>query len=452
MVSSTTNNNPSGTPSNSSNLLHLPNTTTLSSHNKRINVDSIMLQFQKVLGQKWDAYRDVVTHFLLGKLTRMELQTELDTILVDPLMIQMHNQFLLANLTNAMREPPPGEAGFMLGSWSRKSKDAMRLVRGDTQLAKLKHDILSLPIRERKRIKAIAKDTSKRPVIPSAIMTTRQSILPKIPFVNTNQTQLQQAAAAAAATGGPVSPAGAKQAGSQQQQTPQTQQIGATAARGATPPTSSGAGANTKTSGAGNNGPPPPPVANPAVWAQDIVHGYEAPLASETYEIPDADSLRARMLGISLEHGLLRGVDTASTEIMQVGLEMYLKSLVEQMYLRVQGRRCSTPPKPDAASVTQNDSTSSNNILKHHNHNLQQQQQLLPSQQANLTTPQQLSIQDVDFLVENAPHCLVELPGPIYRLKNVMLENDDMQEKLAPAQPHIGAPEAVKFLNELLAD
>lgn len=384
-----------------------------------------MLHFQKVLGTKWDAYRDVVTHFLLGKLTRMELQSELDTILTDPTMVQMHNQFLLANLTNAMREPPPGEAGFMLGSWSRKSKDAMRLVRGDSQLAKLKQDILSLPIRERKRIKAIAKDTSKRPTIPSAIMTTRQAILPKIPFVNTNQ---QSQAMGSPATG--TGPLGGTPPGQQNQQ--KQQPNGSTPNR-ATPPPSAGA----------TNAPPPPPVANPAVWAQDIVHGYEAPLASETYEIPDADSLKARMLGISLEHGLLRGVDTSSTEIMQVGLELYLKGLVEQLFLRVKGRTndksknninqpLTAGSDPLHAPITSGVSNAYPN-----NHSSQ---------------PQKLTIQDVAFMAENAPHCLVEAPGPLYRLKSVMLQNDDMQDKLPPAQPHIGPPEAVQFLNELLAE
>lgn len=113
----------------------------------------------------------------------MELQEELDQIL-DKNTIYMHNHFLLANLANAFRDPPPGERG-MLNGWTKKHKDTSRKdVKGDSQLNKLKEDIMGLSVRERKRIKAIARESGKRAPIPSTITATRQAMLPKIPFVN----------------------------------------------------------------------------------------------------------------------------------------------------------------------------------------------------------------------------------------------------------------------------
>lgn len=91
----------------------------------------------------------------VGKLTRVELQQELDQIL-DKNSTRMHNHFMLANFANALRDGPQGENG-MLTAWSKKQKGSSRNVKGDSQLAKLKEDILELSVRERKRIKAIAK-------------------------------------------------------------------------------------------------------------------------------------------------------------------------------------------------------------------------------------------------------------------------------------------------------
>jgi hypothetical protein len=34
---------------------------------KRIDVDGIMTEFRKRLGDNWDRYREVLTHFLIGK-------------------------------------------------------------------------------------------------------------------------------------------------------------------------------------------------------------------------------------------------------------------------------------------------------------------------------------------------------------------------------------------------
>ena len=87
------------------------------------------------------------------------------------------------------------------------------------------------------------------------------------------------------------------------------------------------------------------------------------------------------MLGVSLEHGLLQGVDSGSTELMLAGLEHYLKDLVQQAFEKVKRRS---------------------------------------SDQEDVIT-----VEDISMILESSPNCFVEFSGPLYRLNDVMLRNDD---------------------------
>ncbi|KAA8912143.1 hypothetical protein TRICI_003608 [Trichomonascus ciferrii] len=325
---------------------------------KRIEMDSMMAEFQKNLGSNWDRYRDVITLFLIGKLTRGELQQELDQIL-DKSMIKMHNRFLLANFANALRDGPQSENG-MLTAWSKKSKDSSRNVKGDTQLAKLKQDIMELSVRERKRIKAIAKESGKKAPIPSTITSTRQAMLPKIPFINDKEKLLAQQQRAA------------QMQGQTSVQTPTPSQIPQQQTQ------------QQQNSASANN-------TNPVAWTQDIIHAYETPLASEAYELPDQDALTTRMLGISLEHGLLQGVDRQCPEVLQIALEQYLRDLVQQVVDTVQWRK-----KPGE------------NIL---------------------------TAEDLARVLESSATSFVEPSGPTYRLQDVVLTDEDTLMEDAPTQP-----------------
>jgi transcriptional coactivator HFI1/ADA1 len=348
---------------------------------KRIEMDSMMAEFQKNLGSNWDRYRDVITLFLIGKLTRGELQQELDQIL-DKSMIKMHNRFLLANFANALRDGPQGENG-MLTAWSKKSKDSSRNVKGDTQLAKLKQDIMELSVRERKRIKAIAKESGKKAPVPSTITSTRQAMLPKIPFINDKEKLLaqQQKASQMQAQTNVQTPTPSQ---IPQQQTQQQQNAATT-----------------------NN-------TNPVAWTQDIIHAYETPLASEAYELPDQDALTTRMLGISLEHGLLQGVDRQCPEVLQIALEQYLRDLVQQVVDTVQWRK-----KPGE------------NIL---------------------------TAEDLSRVLESSATSFVEPSGPTYRLQDVVLTDEDTLMEDAPPQSKPGQNTANNenaglnnLLNEILS-
>uniref|UniRef100_A0A060TAX5 ARAD1D29832p n=1 Tax=Blastobotrys adeninivorans TaxID=409370 RepID=A0A060TAX5_BLAAD len=342
-------NGAAGSPNAHGSALATPNGV---SPGKRIEMDSMMADFQKNLGPKWDKYRDTVTHFLIGKLTRVELQQELEPIL-DKNMIRMHNHFMLANLANALRDGPQGEGGSgILSGWSKKSRDGpSRNVKGDSQLAKIKEDIMGLSVRERKRIKAVAKESSKRAPLPSAVTATRQAILPKIPFVSNDKDSSDQ-----------------KHQQQQQQQTQQTQD--AKIANGTS-----------------------------QTWTQDIIHSYEAPLASETYELPDNDTLAARMLGISLEQGLLQGVDKNCPELLLVGLEQYLKDLLQETVTRVRLRKRGA-------------------------------------------TNDCLTAEDFAMVLESSATCFVEMNGPTEKLRDVYLADEHTDEEKEVADNDVVMEEA----------
>lgn len=75
--------------------------------------------------------------------------------MLDKKTLRLHNLFLLANLTNALQESPAN--GNSLTGWSRKHRDDSYTNQADSELAKLKSDIMGLSVRERKRIKAITR-------------------------------------------------------------------------------------------------------------------------------------------------------------------------------------------------------------------------------------------------------------------------------------------------------
>ncbi|CAN6674263.1 hypothetical protein TRVA0_051S00254 [Trichomonascus vanleenenianus] len=341
---------------------------------KRIEVDGLMSEFQKLLGDNWDKYRDAVTLFLNGRLTRVELQEELDPIL-DSTTVRMHNQFLLAIYANALRDAPQGESAMFIG-WSKKSggeEGSSAMARGDSQLAKLKENVMELSIRERKRIKAIAKEAPKRVPMPSTVTATRQAMLPRIPLQN-DATNNNNIAARQGSPGLQAQKAGEKEA------TP-------------TAPSSAAAA-----------------LGNPVMWAQDIIHSYEAPLATEVYELPDNDSLNTRILGICLEHGLLNGLDSQVPEVMAIGLEHYLRDLVQNAL--DQTRRRKKPGKEDVLSAV-----------------------------------------DMSQVLETSASCFVELGGPTYRLQNSMLVDEESvpgEETEGVKYDKATSPELQALLNELI--
>jgi transcriptional coactivator HFI1/ADA1 len=167
--------------------------------------------------------------------------------------------------------------------------------------------------------------------------------------------------------------------------------------------------------GSGRSTPVAVPVAttaphqgNPIVWTQDIIHAYDTPLAAETYELPDTDVLHTRMLGISLEHGLLQGIESQTPDVVLAALEFYLRDVIEQLYDRIKLRR-------SAGEDT-------------------------------------MTAEDLAGLVDTMPNTIVEYTGPVYKLKDVMLTDEETfyPEGEEPAEEDIDQRPAKKLIRELI--
>lgn len=242
---------------------------------KRIEVENLANDLQEKLGSSWDNYQTTISSFLVGKLSRKELTLILNDLLVDPKMVRMHNQLLLANLANALRDGPNSQtakSGFGSNNTNKKKKNDR--VKASSQYEKLKKDIMALPIRERHRIKTLTRESGKTRMVTSMLTATRQSLLPKVPFVTDQENK-----------------------------------------------------DNIK------------PKGNTAEWTQDITHALQSLLGTETYSLPDMDVLKTRMLGIAREHGLIGNISKDALDIVYLGLETYLKQIIDCAIDTVRYRR-----------------------------------------------------------------------------------------------------------------
>lgn len=293
---------------------------------RRIEVDKLVSELQKKMGGNWDKYQRTISLFLVGKLSRQELLSNINPLLTDSKMIRMHNKLLLANLANSLRDGPidqmSKQSGFGTNSSSKKKKDSK--VKVSSQYEKLKKNIMNLPIRERYRIKTITRDSGKRNMSTSSMTLTRQALLPKIPYVTDKDRAL---------------------------------------------------------------------TGNTVEWTQDISHSLQTPLSTESYSLPDIDTLESKMLGISREHGLTGSIDKSVFELVSIGLETYLKLILESSIDTVRYRK-----RKYSDNLTGNNSEFKKSKII-------------------------LTNEDIADTLKISPY-LVEPNGPLYRLNTVLLNDD----------------------------
>ena len=281
--------------------------------NQRLDLGSMIEEFIELLGKdSWIKYSQLISRFMLGKLSRKELNREFDSLfgppvnqqkkltsnilyppvkkqaddlqsidgttnnkeptqivnsLQRPKLIRLHNQLLLGIFTNTLRDSPLGgsDKSWGFGS-SMGSKGLKRVNKHNSQIETYKKIVMSLPMSDRNRLKTITKEAGKRGFIYCAVLQDRLTNIPKIPIV-TNQETLKRVKA--------------------------------------------------------NN------LKTPLEWSQDIMNGFNAPLATDNYSLPDTDGLYLKMTGIAREHGLVGSVDTSCVDMLSVALDHYLKKIVE---------------------------------------------------------------------------------------------------------------------------
>lgn len=182
--------NSSGNNSNNSNNNHDNNSKSQSgSSNSRSELENLIREFQNKLGTDWEKYHETVSLFLIGKLSRPELVRILNPILKDDL-YQYHNKLLLLNFANSLTDTPVEFGHEFASFWNKKSSKSNKVK--SSQYEKFKQNIMSLSIKERRRIKNITRESGKQGKLNAGITLTRHSLLPKIPMIQDKEQQQLQ--------------------------------------------------------------------------------------------------------------------------------------------------------------------------------------------------------------------------------------------------------------------
>lgn len=327
--------------------------------NKRIQLEVLIREFQQKLGNDWDKYHEALTMFLIGKLSRPEMVAIVSPLLKDGL-YKYHNKFLLLNFANSLQDSPAEFSSELASFWNKKNAKSKNVK--STQYEKIKQSIMGLPLKERRRIRNITRESGKRNKLNAGITLTRQSLLPKIPMIQDKEQQQLQ-------------------------------------------------------------------VNNLVQWQQDVVNGINTPLASTLYELPDYDNLSRRVLMVMRENGLTGGVGAQVLEIISLGLEAYLKNIIESAIDVVRYREnkyasnlfLQAGLQGNSKGGSQMNGSDFSNDMFGGASRKRKHEEIVDTPKLTVV----LNIDDMYNTLEMFPH-MVEPGGPRLRLLNVMLQDDDM--------------------------
>lgn len=244
---------------------------------KRLDIESMINEFNEYLSKEhWAKYARLISLFILGKLSRKELVNELDVIFrptqeqpnIKPRdLIRLHNQLLLSLFTNSLRETTDDDPqSSKWGFRNGSQQQNKRRSKPNSQIELYKKIVVSLPLSDRQRLKMITKEAGKRGFVLCSVLQARLRQIPKLPCVFNQET--------------------AKRI--QQQE-----------------------------------------LKGPQEWSQEIMSGFKTQLSTESYVLPDNESLYLRMVGIARENGIVGQIDSRCVDIVSLALEYYLKTIIE---------------------------------------------------------------------------------------------------------------------------
>ncbi|RMZ75076.1 hypothetical protein DV737_g5470, partial [Chaetothyriales sp. CBS 132003] len=131
----------------------------------RIDFEPLYTELKSLIADHWHIYHDALTRFIQGQLSASEFSELCDHFLLSTAATEhAHNSLICAIIHNAGRDgPEPGLAAFISLASDKanggvSSKHAMPSSDGAEQ--RLKAEIMALPARERRRLKAITTDAS----------------------------------------------------------------------------------------------------------------------------------------------------------------------------------------------------------------------------------------------------------------------------------------------------
>jgi hypothetical protein len=96
--------------------------------------------------------------------------------------VHLHNDIMLGNLANAMRDNPPVPLQNL--GWIKRSRDGSTAKRGSLRAKLIKREVMGLSGKERRRLKSISAD-AVRLITPltSTLIENRNAKLPRIPTI-----------------------------------------------------------------------------------------------------------------------------------------------------------------------------------------------------------------------------------------------------------------------------
>ncbi|KAE8350267.1 WD40 repeat-like protein [Aspergillus coremiiformis] len=245
--------NTSATPKSTKALISVP----------RLDLEPIYTELKAAIGDNWADYKVATTLFLLGQLNQNELSSRVDHIIcADQKTEHLHNNFICAIIGNLTRDlPDHGVASWV--SANDKPSVVSKPTSGDAAEQRLKTEVMQLPPRDRRRIKAIP----ERDLGETAPNELEEYHLAK---------QIKLPSQVPASAGG----------------------------------------------------------LNKTNWELEIRKRYAQPLASETGEFPDAESIHARMIPICYEESVVSGAGLPCAEFMATATETFVKEVLSVVFSR----------------------------------------------------------------------------------------------------------------------
>ncbi|PWY92951.1 hypothetical protein BO70DRAFT_328414 [Aspergillus heteromorphus CBS 117.55] len=229
----------------------------------RLDLEPIYTELKAAIGENWAEYKEATALFLLGQLNQSELSSRLDHIIcADHKTEHLHNNFICAIIGNLTRDlPDHGVASWV--SANDKPSVVSKPTSGDAAEQRLKTEVMQLPPRDRRRIKAIP----ERDPNENAPNELEEYNLAK---------QIKLPSQVPASAGG----------------------------------------------------------LNKTNWELEIRKRYAQPLASETGEFPDAESIHARMVPICYEESIVSGASLPCAEFMAIATETFVKEVLSVVFSR----------------------------------------------------------------------------------------------------------------------
>ncbi|KAI9826195.1 MAG: transcriptional coactivator hfi1/ADA1 [Phylliscum demangeonii] len=316
---------------------------------QRIDLEPIYTALKAAIGEDWVAYKEAVSLYVLGQLNQEELSSRIDHLLeVDPSREHLHNQLISAIYGNVVRDLPDQNVASWVSA-NDKPTNVSKPASGDLAEQRLKMEAMSLPARDRRRLKDIV-EVDPNDVYSDMLNEYHQAKQIRQPDI------------------GPV-----------------------------------GAGGQSKTN-----------------WEMEIRKRYAQPLACETGEFPDAESIYSRMIPICYEEGIVGGASESTAAYINVATEIFIKEMLSRVLER--NRSNGGPNYITTAAYRQQLAREDEGDAQKNTNGL------LPIEQATFKQRPALSIADFRLSIELGDSHLGHMPLTVARIMGDYLEDEFYHE------------------------